>query len=437
MKKWIICMCLLSFNGVVKTQEAWTLKQCIEYALQHNIEIKQQENKIKKLQIEGKNWKNNLLPDLALNSSQKSDFGRSLNRNNVYEDNNSQNTSLSMSTEMPLFNGFRILGSIAQNKIEEKAAKEESKLIQNNLALHITACYFQILLDKEIVNISIRQVELTKQQQDKTLLLIENGKVPQAQLYEVKAQLADDESSVIEAKNSLRLSLLELSQILELKDTAIFDIRSVNLFIENKLTATPQEIYNLATQYMPQIESANYTLESKKKAIIVAKSGYYPTLTLGAGISTSYYYLRGADNLSFNNQLKNNMQKSIYVSLNIPLFDRLSTRNKVKTARIEMNDAQLALKQVKKELYNDIEKAYTDAASSKEKYISTSQSVIANEEAHRYALEKYIAGKSAVYEYNESKMKLANALSQQAQAKYTYLLKNKILAFYQGKSLND
>lgn len=129
------------------------------------------------------------------------------------------------------------------------------------------------------------------------------------------------------------------------------------------------------------------------------------------------------------------MQKSIYLSLSIPLFDRLSTRNKVRTARIELDDARLSLENEKKTLYKEIENAYTDVVTSKEKYTATSKSATANAEAHRYALEKYAAGKSAVYEYNETKMKMANALSQQAQAKYTYLLKTKILAFYEGNPL--
>ena len=128
--------------------------------------------------------------------------------------------------------------------------------------------------------------------------------------------------------------------------------------------------------------------------------------------------------------LNNNMQKSLCLTVSIPLFDRFSTRNKVRSARIEENNARLSLDNEKKQLYKDIEQAYTDVISAYEKYRSTTKAVMANEEAHRYALEKYAAGKSTVFEYNEIKMKLADALSQQSQAKYTYLLKDRILAFY-------
>ena len=127
------------------------------------------------------------------------------------------------------------------------------------------------------------------------------------------------------------------------------------------------------------------------------------------------------------------MQKSIYFTLSIPLFDRFSTRNQVKTARLEENNARLSLENEKRSLYKDIEKAYMDALAAFEKYESTTTAVAAN--ASIYALEKYMAGKSAVYEYNEIKMKLADALSQQSQTKYTYLLKERILAFYSCHSL--
>ena len=121
---------------------------------------------------------------------------------------------------------------------------------------------------------------------------------------------------------------------------------------------------------------------------------------------------------------------SFSVSTEIPLFDRFSTRNEVRAARIEESNARLSLENEKKNLYKEIEKAYTDVVNALEKYESTSKAVVANEEAHRYALEKYASGKSAVYEYNEIKMKLAEALSKQSQAKYAYLLKERVLAFY-------
>lgn len=437
MRRYILFVFLFLSVGsrTITAQEVWTLKQCIDHALAHNISVKQQQNRIEKLQTERKNRKNSYLPNLTLSSSQKFDYGRSLNRSNTYEDNNSQNTAFSLSTEMPLFTGFRISGSIAKSNYDLLAAQENSKVIANNLSLNVTAAYFQILLNKEIYRIAQEQIALTQEQEQRTLLLIENGKAPQSQLFDVKAQLADDELTATEARNTLRLSTVELMQLLELNNRPMFDIASLQGEVGEVFVQSPGKVYTVSLEYMPQIREAQYVLKSGEKAIKVARSGYYPTLSLGAGVSSNYYSLSGATNLSFGEQFKNNMQKNIYLSLSIPLFDRLATRNKVRTARIELDDARLSLENEKKTLYKEIENAYTDVLTSKDKYTATSKSATANAEAHRYAVEKYAAGKSAVYEYNETKMKLANAFSQQAQAKYMYLLKTKILAFYEGESL--
>ena len=432
----VAVMVIVNITRVDAQTKIWTLEQCIDHAVQHNIEVKQSRNQIRSLKIERSTLKNSFLPDLNAGASQKFAFGRSLNQNNTYEDDNIQNSSFSISTELPLFNGFKTTASISRNKFDLLAAEADKALIENNLSLNVTNAYFRILLDKEILRIARKQIQLTKEQETRTLLLIENGKAPQSQLYDVKAQLADDELTATEANNSLRMSVLNLVQLMELEGAEDFDIDSLD---ENLLpidSLMPESIFALAVGCMPQIKQAYYALQSSRKNTKVVRSAYYPALSLGAGISTGYYHSGNSLNQTFSRQFRNNMQKSVYLTLSIPLFDRFATRNEVKAARIEEDNARLSLENEKKALYKEIEKAYTDALSAWEKYRSTTQAVTANEEAHRYALEKYAAGKSAVYEYNEIKMKLADALSKQSQAKYTYLLKERILAFYACRPLS-
>lgn len=184
-----------------------------------------------------------------------------------------------------------------------------------------------------------------------------------------------------------------------------------------------------------QIRRAYYTLQSKTKGIKIAQSGYYPSISFSAGINTNYYNNGSGFVETFRKQFNNNMQKSICVTIRIPLFDRFFTRNQVRAARIERDNAYLSLEKEKKQLYKNIEQAYTDAIFAYEKYRSTTKAVAANIEAHRYAQEKYAAGKSTVFEYNEIKMRLADALSKQSQAKYTYLLKERVMAFYSCQGL--
>lgn len=415
----------------------WLLNECIDYAIEHNTEVERSKNRIRSLQVQRSALKNSLLPDLNAGASQKFAYGRALNRDNTYENSNIQSSAFSVSTEMNLFSGFKTTASILQNKYDLLAAEADKELIKNNLSLNVTGAYFQILLYKEILRIAQEQIRLTKEQEERTRLLIENGKAASSQLYDVKAQLADDELAATEARSALRLASLELAQLMELKEYEHFDVDSLSGSIVMADTLNPLGIYQAALVCMPQVRQAYYSWQSKSQGIKIAKSGYYPVVSLGAGISTGYYYYGHGLSETFQNQFNNNMQKSICFTVSIPLFDRFATRNRVRMARIEENDSRLSLENEKKSLYKDIEKAYTDALSAFEKYESTSRAVVANQEAHRYALEKYAAGKSTVFEYNEIKMKLADALSKQSQAKYAYMLKERILVFYSCHSLAD
>lgn len=433
----VIVGLIFHFEYGYSQEKKWTLSECIDYAVTHNIEVKQSDNQIQNLKVEKNTLRNSFLPNLNAGASQNFTFGRSLNQNNTYEDSNIQNSSFSVTTEIPIFAGFKRTASIAQNRFDLLAAEANRELIENNLSLNVAGAYFQILLNKEIYRIALEQIQLTKEQEACTQLLIENGKAAESQLYDVRAQLADDELTATEAKNSLRLAFLELAQLMELKGHERFDIDSLGREISVPDMLSPVNIYQYAVTCMPQIRQAYYTLQSKTKGIRIAKSGYYPTLSFAAGINTNYYDNGSGLGETFRRQLNNNMQKSLCFTISIPLFDRFSTQNQVRTARIDEDNARLSLENEKKQLYKDIEQAYTDAISAFEKYRSTTKAVAANQEAHRYAMEKYAAGKSTVFEYNEVKMKLANALSQQSQAKYTYLLKDRVLTFYSSSSLTD
>ena len=429
----VIVGLIFHFEYGYSQEKKWTLSECIDYAVTHNIEVKQSDNQIQNLKVEKNTLRNSFLPDLNAGASQNFTFGRSLNQSNTYENSNIQNSSFSVSTEIPIFMGFKRTASLSQNKFDLLVAEANKKFIKNNLLINVAGAYFQILLNKEIYNIALEQIQLTKEQEACTKILIDNGKAAESQLYDVRAQLADDELTATEARNSLRLSFLNLVQLMELDELDEFDIDSIDGDIAIADTLSPVNIYQSALTCMPQIRQAYYALQSKTKGIKIAKSGFYPTISFVAGMSTNYYNNNSALYENFRKQFNNNMQKSLCLTVSIPLFDRFSTRNKVRSARIEENNTRLSLDNEKKQLYKDIEQAYTDVISAYEKYRSTTKAVMANEEAHRYALEKYAAGN----EYNEIKMKLADALSQQSQAKYTYLLKDRILAFYSCFTITD
>lgn len=437
MKRIYHCICfilgsLFALLCNLNAQHAWSLSDCIQYALENNLDVKRQQTEIDRQEIQQETNKWSRLPDLNANGTQKFDFGRSLNRENTYDDINSQNSSFSLSTEIALFSGMKTTNMIARQQLELKVHHANLEKIKNDISLQIAVNYFQILLNKEILEIAKEQVGLSRELEKITQTLASHGKVASSQVYDVQAQVANDELTVTKTQNALRLSVVDLIQLLEMEAFDTFDIQSVQGEMSTFFIQNPREIYALAKDAMPEIKSAKLAVESSAKSIKIAQSGYYPTLAFAAGLSSNYYHYSNLDNASFGNQLENNLQKTIYLSLRVPIFNRFSTRNAVRTARKNHDESRLIAEQSCKTLYKEIQKAYYDALSAQEKYQSTEKAVYANTEAMRYALEKYNAGKYTAYEYNEVKLKLANSLSEQAQAKYEFMLQKKLLDFYSG-----
>ena len=324
----LVVVGLFSCSGYGYAQEKkWTLSECIDCEVTHNIEVKQSDNQIQNLKVEKNTLRNSFLPNLNAGASQNFTFGRSLNQSNTYENSNIQNSSFSVSTEIPIFMGFKRTASLSQNKFDLLAAEANKELIKNNLLINVAGAYFQILLNKEIYNIALEQIQLTKEQEACTKILIDNGKAAESQLYDVRAQLADDELTATEARNSLRLSFLDLVQLMELDEYDEFDIDSIDGDIAIADTLSPINIYQSALTCMPQIRQAYYALQSKTKGIKVAKSGFYPTISFVAGMSTNYYNNNSALYENFRRQFNNNMQKSLCLTVSIPRIDRFSTRN--------------------------------------------------------------------------------------------------------------
>jgi outer membrane protein len=416
----------------MSSQEKWNLSKCIEQALKINSNIKRQQVQVDKQTIQIQTDKYSRLPNLIAGGTQKFDFGRSLNRENVYNDVNSQTSTFSLGTEIPLFTGFNISNTIAQHRLELKVYAENLEKTENDIALQVATGYYQVLLNKEIAAIASEQTGLSRELEAITRVLIQHGKTPESQLLEVQAQISNDELRAVQAQNALQLSRIDLIQLLELRTTEGFDIESVQTDSILLSYRFPEDMYAIAKQIMPEIKSANYAVESREKAVKVAESGYYPTLSLQAEINSGYYHYSNAENPLFNDQVKNNLQKTVYLTLRIPLFNRLSTRNAVRMAKKDWEDSRLVVEDAQKTLYKEIQKAYYDALSAQEKYLSAQKTFVFNAEALRYAQEKYNAGRATIYEYNEAKLRVANSLSEQAQAKYEWLLQKYLLDFYAG-----
>jgi outer membrane protein len=432
----LLCCCLAA--GAQTKQ--WTLEECIRHGIEHNIDLKLQEYEQQTREIELNTSQHSWLPSLNAGLGQNFDFGRSESREGVIVDRTSTNSSGSLQTSMPIFDGFRIINDIAARRLNLQAATEALNKAKDDLAVGVASYFLQTLYSKEIRTVAELQVALTAEQVRKTEALVETGKAPVSQLYDIRAQLAKDDATLTEAKNNVRLALLDLAQALELERAeAGFDIAAPEIkdvIAENMASIIPpEEIYDRAVVVKPQIKQQQYLLESQMKMLKTAQSGYYPRLNFNASYSNGYYRFSGSNdiiNIPFSDQLKQNERKTIGLSLTIPIFNRFEVRNSVRTARVGIASRELMMENAKKTLYKEIQQAYYNATAAQENYIASGKSVEATLQSFNYAQERYGAGRSSVFEYNEAKTRYAQSLSEQVQAKYNFIFRAKILDFYNG-----
>lgn len=426
--------------GAQESPKQWSLEECIRYAIENNIDLKQKELERQNQEVTLHTSKYSWLPSLNANVGENFGFGRSESKDGLIVDRNSANTSASIQLSMPVFDGFKIPNDIAARKLDLKASIETLNKAKEDLSINVASYFLQVLYNKEMLKIAELQVALSSEQVTKTEALYNAGKVPVSQLYDMKAQLAKDEVTLTESRNNVKLALLDLTQSLELeRDGENFDVREPETgdAVEQYMSSIipPDQVFDYAVGVKPQVKEQEYLLESQKKMLKVAQAGYYPKLNFSAGYSNGYYHNFGDgdyNNASFSDQLKNNGQKSIGLSLSIPIFNRFQVRNSVRSARIAIHNRELIMENTKKTLYKEIQQAYYNATAAQEKYVSSDKSVDASKIAFSYAEERYGAGKSTVFEYSEAKTKYAQSLAEQTQSKYNFIFRAKILDFYNG-----
>lgn len=430
----------LSVGGICTGQaqnpqaKVWTLRECIDYAIEHNIDILQAENATKQNKVDVNTSKWARLPNLNGSAGQSFGWGRSASpKDNTYSDTNNANTSFNLNANVPIFTGFQLTNQYELAKLNLKASIEDLNKAKEDIAIYIASGYLQVLFNLEIGKVAQSQVELSKEQQKRLEGLFEVSKASPAEVAEAKARVAQDEMTAVQADNTYKLSLLDLSQLLELPTPEGFSIENPEEGLAFSPLTAPDEIYAQAITYKPGIKAAEYRLEGGAKSIRIAQSQFYPQLSFGAGLGTSYYTVGGDSDFSFGSQMKNNLNKSIGFNLSIPIFNRFSTRNKIRTARLQQENMALQLDNTKKTLYKEIQQAWYNAVAAESKFKSSEVAVKANEESFRLMSEKFNNGKATFVEYNEAKQNLTKAISDKLQAKYDYLFRTKILDFYKGE----
>ena len=416
----------------------WTLQECLDWALEHNLTVKQGENTVAQQEIRLNTAKNAYFPTVSGSSNESVNFGRGLTSDNTYTTGaTTTNTSFSIGAGMNLFDGMARPNNIKLSQLNLDAAVADLERARDDIRVAVAKAYVQVVYDYDILAVAREQVELDRQQVARLEAMVENGKASQAELSAQKATLAQSGYTLVQAENGLRNALLDLSQLLDVPSADGFEVVKPEISVGDHLIARPEDIYAEAVERRPAVKAEKLRLDGTDLSIKIAKAGWSPTLSLSGGMGTSYY--TSSNSLypqdGFWKQLSHNFSPYVGLSLSVPIFDRFSTRNNVRSAVLSRELQQITLDRTRQSLYKEIQQAHANALAAEAKYRSATEATAAAEDAFALATAKYENGKSSITEYNEARTRLAKARSDKAQAACEYLFQSRLLDFYRGSAL--
>jgi outer membrane protein len=465
----ILSIVLLATGFSLAAQQAWSLENCLQYALENNIQIKQSvlnteynENLLKQSKL-------GQIPSLSGSANYNSSWGRALDQT-TYRYSNEQINSVNMglSSYTNLFNGLQVRNTILQNELTLMASYQDVESVKNEISLNIAAAYLTIMFNQELLAVTKSQMEITGQQVERTKKMVDAGKLARGNVLELQAQYASEELNLVNAENQLSISLLNLQQILYLPIDTAFAVIIPELAdpAEDPLLVDAQEVYSIAEEIMPQIKSAMLSLESAEKGLAIAKGARSPQLYLSANYNSGYSDIRqqfvevgppqqipigetmsGEPVVSypqeipvlgaypFLDQVRDNRSSGIGLGLSIPIFNSWSINTNIANARIMHENAKLDLQNRQLALYASVHQAYADALAALKKFNATQQALTFMEESFKYTEKKFEVGLVNTVDYNMSKNQLISTQSDLLQAKYDFIFKIKILNFYRGEPI--
>lgn len=422
---------ILAVSGI-RADEAWTLQQCVDYAVTHNISIKNSQLQIDQSQLDVTSAKDAFLPTLSANASEGFNLGRGLTSENIYADRNTSNFQWGVALSLPLFQG---LSDVRQLKVAQSALKEyllDFEAAKDDLTLNVIAQYLQVLYNKEVLSSAQSQLDYSTFEVERQQALVDAGKVAEANLYDAEAQQAQDKLQVITAENDVKVALVNLANLLHLASVDGFDIAPIE--DEIPYLTEPDVVYSRALEHNHSILSARQGILTAQDRISYARSGYLPRLSFDASVGSTYYTVSGFNNDPFGTQMRNNFSTYLGFRLTIPIFDGLSTRNNVKRAQLQETSARLELDRRETDLYKTIQLAYTQASGAKDRFATATVTLEKTRLSFDATREKYDLGRATPTEFEQAKNNLFRVEVSRISARYEYLLRHRILQFYETNS---
>lgn len=434
----LILAAALSAAPAVRAQDGpWSLADCIAYALEHNLSVQQGVLAVEQRELELNTARNRRLPGISAGASENLSFGRGLTADNTYSNSNTTSTSFSVGGELPLFQGFDIANGIKLGRLNLAAATADLEKARDDIRVAVTQAYVQILYSQELLTVAQHQCERDARLLDLIRERLEAGKASEAELSAQQAALAQSRQSEIQAEGELRLAVLELTQLLELRSPEGFSIVTPDADgADRVLLMRPEAIYEEAVGIRPAVESARLNVDYAALNIERAKGARLPSISLNGGLSSNYYTNSAIPAAAFGTQLKNNFSQYLGISMSVPIFQRFTIRNNIRTAQLQYKGQQLQLEGVKKALYKEIQQAYYNAVSAQARYAGSRESAESARLHYELTEEKYKVGKAGIADYNDARNAWLRAESEQVQARFQCLYQVKLLDFYRGRAFS-
>jgi outer membrane protein len=443
-KVWIIVFGLGCLS--VNAQKKWSLKECVSYAVEHNLQVIQNQYNKQTQDASLKIAKKGYLPSVSGSLGNTVSFGQtSFGTGSLRNDRFSNNASVG--ADILVYNNGRLEKTVRKTEFDLQASQYDVETIKNDISLQIAQQYLTTLLNKEIVKISESAVENAKKQYDRAKITTTVGTTAQTVLAEAEAALARERQNLKTAEVNVGRSLFAMVQLLQLSDYKNFDVEDVT--VSDQLSPelkSVDDVLSIAFESQPQIKAAESRIHSAEAQTEVSKTAYWPTITASAGVGTFYNNLLNTDNIGnalvyikekgFFQQYSDNFGQQASLSVNIPIFNKGITKLQVEQSRINENIAKNTLEQQKQTVRQNVQKAQFDADANYESYMAAVEAEKSSKLALDFADKSYAAGKTTIYDVNVARNNYANAQGSVAQAKYNYLFSLKLLNFYAGIPLS-
>jgi outer membrane protein len=478
--KTLLTLCFLSFcfpllaqqQDSVAAKSVWNLKECVDYALANSLQVKRSELSLELSSLDKRQARMQMLPSVNLVGSYGLNWGRGIDpvTNQFVSSQRNGYTSIGGNSDLDLFNGFSIQNTMKQASRDFEASALDLAKSKNDVILNVVSLFITVVFKKELVENAKLQLGSSQQQLERTRKLVAAGSLPKSNELDLEAQVATNELNLINQENALNLSLLQLEQALQLPAREDFDVEVPVIDAEDLiLEQNSDEVYEIARSTMPEVKSAKLRIESSNYGVKAARGGLYPRLSLSGSINSNYssssatrfvpdggfntiqtgYFVQGTnapvygleptgsfrDIYGFNDQLKDNLYKSVSLRLSIPIFNRFAARTGLQRALITNEQAKISAREIDNTLRQNVETSYNNAIAASKSFNSSLRQVAAREEAFRMVKQRFEIGAANYVEYQVAENDLFQARSDNTRAKYEFIFRKKVLDFYQGKPL--